>query len=78
MPRKKPACGDAQAGVKNAGDVSRAMEDILFDPQTSGGLLIALPADEADACLKELKEKIPQAARIGYVTEKLDAAIYLE
>ena len=68
----------AQAGVKNTGNVSRAMEDILFDPQTSGGLLIALPADEADECLKELKEKIPQAARIGYVTEKLDAAIYLE
>ena len=68
----------AQAGVKNTGNVPQAMEDILFDPQTSGGLLIALPADEADECLKELKEKIPQAARIGYVTEKLDAAIYLE
>ena len=68
----------AQAGVKNEGNVPQAMEDILFDPQTSGGLLIALPAEEADACLKELKEKIPQAEIIGYVTKQLDAAIYLE
>ena len=33
----------AEAGVKNMANVSRAMQDILFDPQTSGGLLIALP-----------------------------------
>ena len=68
----------AEAGVKNVAGIPRAMEDILFDPQTSGGLLIALPADEAQECLKELKEQIPQAAIIGYVTEKLDAFIYLE
>ena len=68
----------AEAGVKNVAGIPRAMEDILFDPQTSGGLLIALPVDEAQECLKELKEQIPQAAIIGYVTEKLDAFIYLE
>ena len=68
----------AEAGVKNVAGIPRAMEDILFDPQTSGGLLIALPADEAQECLKELKEQIPQAEIIGYVTEKLDAFIYLE
>ena len=68
----------AEAGVKNVAGVSRAMEDIMFDPQTSGGLLIALPAEEAEVCLNELKEQIPQAAIIGYVTEKLDAFIYLE
>ena len=68
----------AEAGVKNMANVSRAMQDILFDPQTSGGLLIALPEEEGNACLKELKEKIPQAEIIGYVTKKLDASIYLE
>ena len=68
----------AGAGVKNVAGIPRALEDIFFDPQTSGGLLFAIPGDEAKACLKELKEVIPAAAIIGYVTEEMDAAIYLE
>ncbi|MBO5130408.1 MAG: selenide, water dikinase SelD [Oscillospiraceae bacterium] len=68
----------AEAGVKNVAGISRALEDIFFDPQTSGGLLFAIPADEAEACLAELKQAIPAAAIIGYVTEELDASIYLE
>ena len=68
----------AGAGVKNVAGIPRALEDIFFDPQTSGGLLFAIPGDEAEACLKELKEVIPAAAIIGYVTEEMDAAIYLE
>ena len=27
------------------------MQELLFDPQTSGGLLISVAADEAAACL---------------------------
>ena len=68
----------AQAGVAVRGKLSLAMEDILYDPQTSGGLLFAIPGEEAEACLKEMKEAIPAAAIIGYVTEEMDAAIYLE
>ena len=68
----------AQAGVAVRGHVSLAMEDILYDPQTSGGLLFALPAEEAEACLSRLKQVIPNAARIGYVTEKEDSYIILE
>ena len=68
----------AEAGVKNVAGISRALEDIFFDPQTSGGLLFAIPAEEAEACMAELKEAIPAAAIIGYVTEELDASIYLE
>ena len=66
------------AGVAVRGKISRAMEDILYDPQTSGGLLFALPADQADACLAHLRHTIPDAAIIGYVTEKEDAYIILE
>jgi selenide,water dikinase len=68
----------AQVGVAVRGKVSRAMEDILYDPQTSGGLLFALPAQEAEACLAMLKQAIPQAAIVGYVTEKEDYSIILE
>ena len=39
---------------------------LLYDPQTSGGLLIALP--ERDAA--QLETKLPDAYRIGQVTER--------
>ena len=68
----------AQAGVAVQGKFSLAMEDILYYPQTSGGLLFAIPAEEAEACLAQLKRTIPQAAIIGYVTEKEDSYIILE
>ena len=68
----------AQAGVQVKGKISRAMVDILYDPQTSGGLLFALPKQEAQACLARLKQVIPNAAIIGYVTEKEDPYMILE
>ena len=68
----------AQAGVVVRGNISLAMEDILYDPQTSGGLLFAIAGGEAEECLAQLKQTIPDAAIIGYVTEKEDAYIILE
>ena len=68
----------AEAGVRVAGEVARALQDIFYDPQTSGGLLCAVPAAEAEACLAELRTVAPGTRIIGYVTEKLDSAIYLE
>ena len=68
----------AQAGAALRGSISLAMEDILYDPQTSGGLLFALPAEEAEACLPRLQQAVPNAAIIGYVTEKEDSWIILE
>jgi len=50
--------------------VDRVLQDISFDPQTSGGLLISIPGAQADALLAGLKENgIPHAAIIGEVTE---------
>jgi selenide,water dikinase len=46
-------------------DGSWEFEALLYDPQTSGGLLIALP--ERDAA--RLEAKLPDAYRIGQVTE---------
>ena len=68
----------AEASVAVRGSVSRAMQDILYDPQTSGGLLMAVDARDADALLRRLHEKIPEAAAIGHVTPKEDSALVLE
>ena len=68
----------AGAAVMLRGDVSRAMQDILYDPQTSGGLLIAAEEQESGALLADLREKIPEAAIIGYVTEPGEKSLILE
>ena len=68
----------AEAGVCVTGTVPRALQDMFYDPQTSGGLLIALPEQHAAACLAEMRQCIPTAEIIGYVTEKQEFSIYLE
>lgn len=68
----------AQKGVTVRGDVSRTMQDLLYDPQTSGGLLMAVDPADAEACLRELRDAIPAAAQVGYVTERQDNWLILE
>ena len=68
----------AESGVKISGRISLAMQDILYDPQTSGGLLFALPEKHAKACLLELQELIPEASIIGYAAKKEDSYLILE
>ncbi len=54
--------------VDFAPSVDRLIQDILFDPQTSGGLLICVEKESADDLLKSLKRKeINDAAVIGEV-----------
>lgn len=54
-----------------------AMEEVLFDPQTSGGLLVAVKADEADTLLAELRKAGLPAAIIGKLTDKQTKEIYV-
>ena len=68
----------AEAGVAVRGDISRALQDILYDPQTSGGLLFSIPGKQAQECLDQLRQTVHDAAIIGYVTEKEDSYIILE
>jgi len=53
----------AACAVEATRDLAPEMEDLLYDPQTSGGLLIALP--EADAAA--LAVEFPDAYAIGRV-----------
>jgi len=54
--------------VDFAPSVDRLVQDILFDPQTSGGLLIAVAPDRPDDLVSELKERgVEAAAHIGEV-----------
>ena len=68
----------AGVNVRVKDGISRAMQDILYDPQTSGGLLISVPAEEGMQMLEEMRTSIPDAAMIGYVTKKEDMDIILE
>jgi len=49
-------------------EVETVFTDLVFDPQTSGGLVISIGPDKAGACLKELKgEGSRSAAIIGEI-----------
>lgn len=54
------------------------LREILFDPQTSGGLLIAAAPECADELLAALREaRTPAAARIGAVAPPGTASIFI-
>ena len=61
----------------DAGNTELAVCDLLFDPQTSGGLLAAVPESDADAVFHALKEHVPCAQRVGRIIPKREKAIYL-
>jgi len=70
--------GAISGGLKNNREFASScvegnceLDDLLYDPQTSGGLLISLP--EGDAV--RLAEALPAAYRIGQVTERQNKPI---
>ena len=52
-----------------------AMEEILFDPQTSGGLLLAVAPEDAAPLETELKGVGLPAAIVGEITARQDTEI---
>ena len=56
----------AEAGV-DAGETALCKQDLLYDPQTAGGLLMAVDPADAEALYRELQGCVPSAQRIGVV-----------
>ncbi len=63
----------ASCVVETRREIPREIEDLLYDPQTSGGLLISLA--EADA--GRLEQALKGAYRIGRVWSAAQKAIHL-
>ena len=51
----------------DTGDTPLHLQDVLFDPQTAGGLLIAVDPVDADALQADLSACVPSAQRIGVI-----------
>lgn len=60
-------------------DIDDCYIDALFDPQTSGGLLVSLPKSEVESIIKDFEKKNMDTtvAIIGKVIEKQDKSIVL-
>ena len=56
-----------QSRVAVAPDVRKSLEQVLYDPQTSGGLLIAIPPHRAEAFAAALKKAELLSAIVGEV-----------
>ena len=55
-----------------------ALEEIMYDPQTSGGLLISLPESEAYELLEKLNTLEIKSAIVGKVIEKQEKAVIIK
>ncbi len=61
--------------VEMAADVPLDLADVLFDPQTSGGLLVALPGEQAKTYAARLRDLGQPAAVVGRVAEKSGCSV---
>lgn len=61
----------------DAGDTPLAVQDVLYDPQTAGGLMISVHPEDADALYEELKTTVPCAQRIGVMERAGEKRILL-
>lgn len=64
-------------GAVEFGDTPFPLQELMLDPQTSGGLLLSVPGDCAQEALRAIQEAEPQAALIGEVLPRQDFPILL-
>ena len=51
-------------------EVTKELVNVLYDPQTAGGLLISIAAERANELLARLRDVYADAAIIGHMTER--------
>jgi len=56
----------------DTGKLPTWISELMYDPQTSGGLLIAVSHAQADELLREIQEDDPKAAIVGCIKERGD------
>lgn len=56
-----------EAGIDFGAEVAAELKDLVFDPQTSGGLLVSVAADQADSALEAMKNAGVPACFVGLV-----------
>lgn len=64
--------------VSFADGVPQEYRDLLFDPQTSGGLLISISPESADAALSTFERHGVSARRIGRVVAKRGPLLFVQ
>lgn len=57
------------------GDLTQTEQNILYSPETSGGLLVALPQEQADGYIRHLQEQGITASAVGRVGADRPAGI---
>jgi selenide, water dikinase len=63
------------ADVAIEDSVDKDLQKLLFDPQTAGGMLIAISDDKAGDLLDSLNQNYPNASIVGRVLSKASTAI---
>lgn len=64
--------------VRVSADVSQPIQDIMSDPQTSGGLLISVPERVADDLMSVLEDVTPWARIVGHVLPHEDVFVKIK
>lgn len=76
--------GGAKRNMEHFGDhiqmdiTDQVLQKILYDPQTSGGLMISVKARDAESYLNRLRDAGVTAHKIGEITAKQDKAIIVK
>lgn len=64
-------------GAVDFGKTPSPLQELMLDPQTSGGLLLSVPKTCAEEALSAIQEEEPKAAIIGEVVSRQDFPILL-